>query len=199
MSDGERMSHCPPQFQTWCGSPAHREQARRACVALNAARRLKPKCGARTKQDGQPCQNLALENGRCKFHGGKVPKGKNWHVVQLPDGTAPDAVVRADRKLWDKQRIAKKRAARVAALSPEKRQEYEKWQSERIPGPAAERARRRWERAENAAFRDRFSQLSPTTLDPEAAALAVERQRLQDELAKVDAQLCENQNIGVFG
>jgi hypothetical protein len=27
-------------------------------------------CGARRKYDGNPCQAKALENGRCKFHGG---------------------------------------------------------------------------------------------------------------------------------
>lgn len=193
------MSRCPPQFRAWTGSRTHREQARRACIALNAARRLKPKCGARTKKDGQPCQNLALENGRCKFHGGKVPKGKNWHVVQFPEGKAPDAVARAERKLRDKRRIAKQRAARVAALAPEERQKYEEWKKDHRPGSAAERARRRREKVENAALRERFSQPSPTTLDPEAASLAVERQRLQDQLDRIDELLRENQNIGVFG
>jgi len=27
-------------------------------------------CGARRKYDGNPCQCKALENGKCKFHGG---------------------------------------------------------------------------------------------------------------------------------
>ena len=27
-------------------------------------------CGAKRKYDGNPCQCKALENGKCKFHGG---------------------------------------------------------------------------------------------------------------------------------
>ena len=31
-------------------------------------------CGARTKQrNHEPCLNLAMTNGRCRIHGGKVP------------------------------------------------------------------------------------------------------------------------------
>ena len=33
-----------------------------------------PVCGARRKYDGQPCQNPAMRNGRCRMHGGKVPE-----------------------------------------------------------------------------------------------------------------------------
>jgi hypothetical protein len=34
------------------------------------AKMTRPRCGARTKATGQPCQARALTNGRCKFHGG---------------------------------------------------------------------------------------------------------------------------------
>lgn len=37
-----------------------------------------PRCGARRKYDGQPCQAPAMKNGRCYLHGGKstgAPKG----------------------------------------------------------------------------------------------------------------------------
>ena len=30
-----------------------------------------PRCGARRKRDGQPCQGPAMANGRCRVHGGK--------------------------------------------------------------------------------------------------------------------------------
>lgn len=32
------------------------------------------KCGAKTRS-GVPCKNWAMENGRCRLHGGKTPKG----------------------------------------------------------------------------------------------------------------------------
>lgn len=37
-----------------------------------------PKCGARSKRTGKPCQQPAMANGRCRLHGGKstgAPKG----------------------------------------------------------------------------------------------------------------------------
>ena len=30
-----------------------------------------PRCGARAKRTGQPCKAPAMENGRCRLHGGK--------------------------------------------------------------------------------------------------------------------------------
>ena len=38
-----------------------------ALVRANAA----PRCGARSKRTGKPCQAAAMPNGRCKVHGGK--------------------------------------------------------------------------------------------------------------------------------
>jgi len=38
-----------------------------ALVRANAA----PRCGARSKRTGKPCQGAAMPNGRCKVHGGK--------------------------------------------------------------------------------------------------------------------------------
>ena len=36
-----------------------------------------PRCGARSKRIGKPCQGAAMPNGRCKLHGGKprTPEG----------------------------------------------------------------------------------------------------------------------------
>ena len=40
-------------------------------VELDAQRRREhPKCGAKAKQTGRPCQAPAMSNGRCKLHGG---------------------------------------------------------------------------------------------------------------------------------
>jgi hypothetical protein len=61
--------------------PIDRVRARlEALLKANAA----PRCGARSKRTGKPCQGAAMPNGRCKFHGGKStgprsgpnPKGK---------------------------------------------------------------------------------------------------------------------------
>jgi hypothetical protein len=44
------------------------------------------------------------------------------------------------RKLADLERRAAKRAARIAAMTPEERQRYERWQRTYRPGPAKARA-----------------------------------------------------------
>ena len=35
------------------------------------ALKLHPRCGAHCRRTGQPCQNPAMKNGRCRMHGGK--------------------------------------------------------------------------------------------------------------------------------
>lgn len=35
------------------------------------------KCGAKRKRDGKPCTNNAMENGKCRLHGGLTPRGKD--------------------------------------------------------------------------------------------------------------------------
>ena len=42
---------------------------RKALKADNAA----PRCGAKTKRRGTPCQLPAMSNGRCRIHGGASP------------------------------------------------------------------------------------------------------------------------------
>ncbi|WP_370136433.1 MULTISPECIES: HGGxSTG domain-containing protein [unclassified Bradyrhizobium] len=32
-----------------------------------------PRCGARSKRNGKPCQSPAMPNGRCRMHGGLSP------------------------------------------------------------------------------------------------------------------------------
>jgi hypothetical protein len=48
-----------------------------ALLKANAA----PRCGARSKRTGKPCQGAAMPNGRCKLHGGKSrgrSRRANW-------------------------------------------------------------------------------------------------------------------------
>jgi len=37
------------------------------------AMHLAPRCLAKGKRNGKPCQAPAMENGRCRLHGGKSP------------------------------------------------------------------------------------------------------------------------------
>jgi len=55
-------------------------------------------CAARRKFDGQPCQAKALENGRCKLHGG---------MSTGPKTAAGRAnIARAQRERWERTRQA---------------------------------------------------------------------------------------------
>lgn len=122
------------------------EAALRVLIAHNARRHLLPKCGAYAKSSGKPCARLATANGRCRYHGGLTPKGDKWGKRQFNS----DDPVKIDRKLATLERREKKRLARVAAMSPEKRKQYDRWRRTHKPGPksarAADRERRRQDR-----------------------------------------------------
>src|SRR5262249_32735813 len=78
-----------------------------ALLKANAA----PRCGARSKRTGKPCQGAAMPNGRCKLHGGKstgprTPEGlersrqanwKHWHFSR--EAKAERLRVRAAKRL----------------------------------------------------------------------------------------------------
>ena len=53
--------------------PLEREPIDRVRVRLEALLKANaaPRCGARSKRTGKPCQGAAMPNGRCKLHGGK--------------------------------------------------------------------------------------------------------------------------------
>lgn len=118
------------------------------------SRHLHPRCGAKRKSDGQPCQQLAMANGRCHWHSGATPKGDDWHRPRWPNKKAPGAMKRFHRKIGDLQRAADKRAKRLARMSAVERQAHEAWHKTHKPGPAkaraADRERRRQDRAARA-------------------------------------------------
>ncbi len=106
------------------------------------------RCGARRRSDGEPCQQIVLfPNGRCRLHGGKTPKGKDWHKVQYPGpGTPIEAAMRKERVVAKRQKKrALARAEKLAAMTPEQRARYDHQFAKRVmtPGPAAPRIRTR--------------------------------------------------------
>jgi hypothetical protein len=116
--------------------------ARAAIMEFNAG----PKCGAVRKFDGQPCQQPGLENGRCRFHGGLVPRGDKWHKHRWPETDGPAVEKRFHDKQKQIDRQAKARAKRLAAMSPEERERYRQWQRTHKAGSAAARQTKRAER-----------------------------------------------------
>lgn len=121
---------------------AARDAARRQNIAkAQEATRTLPKCGAKKRGSEERCQNVGLENGRCRLHGGLTPKGDQWHRIQW------GGVISSPRKLarkMDELRVRRLRLeARLAAMTPEEREAYERISRLRRPGTPEERLRAR--------------------------------------------------------
>lgn len=143
MSSRRSNDHLDP----WRRSPEFRAIANAALSRYNEARKRLPRCGAKRKSDGEPCQNIPLENGRCKFHGGRVPKGAQWHKVQLP--RPETSLDKMSNKLRDVERRKAKQTRRRAGMNEEEAAAHARWQSAHSPGPPGPRARRRQDKAAN--------------------------------------------------
>ena len=88
-------------------------------------------------------------NGRCRFHGGRVPKGKDWHRLNLvppPPDASLAQITRYARKLASIARRAERRDARLAAMTSEERARFESRSQAVTPGSKADREHRRQNR-----------------------------------------------------
>lgn len=185
-------------LDVWRKSPAWRAIAREQCRRMNKAHRQKPRCGARAKSTGQPCQNHALQGrSRCRFHGGITGRQDKWHQPVWPNGDAPNAEEKLRCKLNDQERTAKKRAARLAAMSPRQREQHEAWQRTHRPGDPAERERLRQDRKQAKQFRAALEQ-PPRPPNAEAAAVRERIEALEAEHNRLQAQITKTDE-GVFG
>lgn len=141
------------------------------------------------KRDGEPCQQLAMENGYCYLHSGKTPRGDQWHK---PQWSADNS--KLNRKLNDLQRAAVKQEKRVKRMAPAERAAHDEWKRTHAPGSAAERRRRRDERRQAAEMRERLS-TGPASPSPEVQAFQVQIDELKAELLRRQIERGE----GVFG
>lgn len=147
----------------------------------NAVKAALPKCGARNKRGGV-CQNTGTgAGGRCPMHGGKTPSGKNWHVAVLP-ANGP----RLERKLAALAKRREKRAAEIAAMSPERRAQYDQWCRTHKPGRPADRETARRDRE---AWQWLVQPAPPVAPDPKTEALLDLRAELRDQAARLEALL----------
>jgi hypothetical protein len=71
--DHRKMSNEPLESEPMNNEPLEREPIDRVRARLEALLKANaaPRCGARSKRTGKPCQGAAMPNGRCKLHGGK--------------------------------------------------------------------------------------------------------------------------------
>lgn len=137
-------------------------QAREAMLRWHRElRATRPKCGAKRKHDGEPCQQLSLANGRCYFHGGRTGSGKDWHKTKWPKGTAPDVEEKLARKLRNQAQTANARKKRLAAMTEEQRTRHNEWQQSHRPGAASLRIAKRAERKQASWLRELLAEDTP--------------------------------------
>lgn len=151
-----------------------------------------PKCGAKAKGTGEPCRQVALLNGRCQYHGGRTPKGRHWHRPRWPNRDAPDAAQKLNRKLRDLERAARKREARLAAMTAQERAAFDRWHRLRPTGSPAERAARKRDR-EAAAEARRLLQA-----DASPTKAPAEHDDLQKAIDDLSRQI-DGRDLGIFG
>ncbi|QWW67971.1 HGGxSTG domain-containing protein [Rhizobium sp. WYJ-E13] len=151
-------------------------------------RKVRPglaKCGAKRRRDGEPCQQIAMENGRCHRHGGKTPKAVAWHVPQWPKpaNSVDMRIARVEKK---RKATAKALARKLAAMTPDELERYRAWQRSHAPGPASERKRRQ---SDKRLADEIAATLSvPTVLSGEALALQKEIDRLKALVREIEGQ-----------
>lgn len=188
-----------PRQIAWRRSARFKAQGRAACLKFNARRRAAPKCEALKRSDGQPCQNPAGPNGRCRLHGGATPSGKQWHVVQYPTANTPASAAKFEKKLQDRDRLARKLAKRLAAMGPAERARYDDWCRTYHPGPKSQRQAAKRQAAQNA---DTRALLAAPGID---VPPSLELQRIQAAIAEIDRRLGQAEQPvttyteGVFG
>ncbi len=56
------------------------------------------RCHAKTRSGGR-CKNRAMENGRCRMHGGKTPKGQ---MNNLRHGVYAEALTESEKEAWER-------------------------------------------------------------------------------------------------
>ncbi|TCM54944.1 hypothetical protein C8J36_104136 [Rhizobium sp. PP-F2F-G48] len=167
-------------------STQNRMQARAAILRWHRKlRATRPRCGAKRKHDGEPCQQIAMGNGRCHYHGGRTGSGKDWHKTKWPNSKETDAEGKLARKLHDQAKAAKARAKRLATMTPEQRTTHEAWQQSHRPGPAAARVVKRREREQSAYIAAVFAK--ERLPDPASVELQLEIEALERRLTAVAA------------
>lgn len=142
------------------------------------AQRTLPRCGAKRRTTGEPCRNLALPNGKCRLHGGRTPKGNDWHKAQLVNPGA--SLRRLEKKERELEKRRAKLEARIAAMTPDELARYQAWHAARAAGPSAGRQRRR----DNLRARDTLSRIKEVQGTPESG---VQARRLADMLQEMEA------------
>jgi hypothetical protein len=177
------------RLDRWRKSGTFRQIASRSAKANIRKFNAAPRCGAARKRDGEPCCNPAMKNGRCGLHGGKTPRGRQWHVVQFPECSTPGGEAKFNRKLLDQKRYAAKRAAKLAAMTPDQRARHDAWHRTHRPGAGAARNAERERARQNTEARALLT-VGPSlpTTDPELARVLTALAAATAKLARLEGK-----------
>jgi hypothetical protein len=136
---------------------------------------------------------------RCRWHGGLVPCGDQWHTLQWPKGDAKDWPKKLNEKLKRDERNRRRKERRLAKMSPEQRAKYDDWLKYRRPGPKVERSKPRAAKKAAEEFKARAAQ-PERPASPELAALQAQAAYLEAERDRYRAmaQAQQQQTTGVF-
>lgn len=192
----------PSGLDEWRRSDEWRQIGSRQARANLAAFRAAPRCGAKRKRDGQPCEQ-PVHGGRtrCRYHGGATPRGKDWHRPRWPSADSPDADQKLHRKLRDLQRAAEARRRRLSRMTTEERERHEAWKRAHQPGPPAARQAARERRRAAKAVRAMFGEPAGAPVSDEMQALDAARADLERRLRALQEQMttADPADLGVFG
>lgn len=138
--NGKRISD---KKRLWIESPQFAQVQQYAIRKALTVKAQMPRCTAIAKSTGEQCKRPAMANGKCHFHGGATPKGKEWHRVQRPkSGSGFDKVQRKLQTIEKRRRQQERRRQRMTA---DELQKHAAWHLSHKPGKPAERSIRRME------------------------------------------------------
>ena len=194
----KRPNARPRRLSAWQQSAEFRMVSIAAIEGWNAKRDGLPRCGAKRKSDGQPCQQWPVRGKvRCWLHGGVTPRGKAWHTRQRASRNKR----RLERKLLKHERETRKRGERFAAMTPTERESYRRWLRTHQPGLAAARAALREQRRQLKEARDLLNEAAckPRTSNAEALSLEREKAKLQRRAEKLRADIAACATVAYTG
>ncbi|WP_157790734.1 HGGxSTG domain-containing protein [Agrobacterium albertimagni] len=159
-----------------------------------------PKCNGTSRSTGEPCGNPAVAGKqKCRWHGGAVPSGDEWHKLQYPAATSKDWQRKLNEKLKRAERDRRRKERRLAKTTPEQRAKHQEWQRSHKPGSKAERQRKRADRKIAQEFKA-LTEQPERPASPELAALQAHAAYLEAERDRYRAlaQAEQQATTGVF-
>lgn len=187
---------------SWNQSLQWRLISRAAALANQPLLRALPRCGAKCRSKGMPCEAMPVAGRkRCFQHGGATPKGDQWHRIQWPDGKSPSAERKLAIKLDALRHRERLRQRRLAGMTDAERAAYEQWRKYMHPGTAAEREARKADRRAAKEMQLAMTRKQPLADSRELAALrqtAAEIDVVRANLETARAEL-SGDDLGVFG